>query len=126
MHTPVPVVFNDITPAHFAALEKSAQNMGLSVVGTSGRTQKDGCDVEWSYDAEKQIFAYTIIQSPFWMPVSILEKHFASLVEETAPVETEDASKNPVAMPVIPTGPVVTDPVNTSGPSTPITPPVSK
>ena len=92
MHSPVPVVYNDITTEHFSNIEKAAQGMGLSVVANSGQTKKDGVEVSWIYDPDAQALTITLLQSPFYLPVGLLEDHFNKLVSETKPepvVETE-------------------------------------
>lgn len=85
MHSAAPIVFNDITPEHFAALETLAQSHGLSVVGNSGRTKKDGYDVEWDYTIANSNLTIVIHQSPFYVPESMIIDHFNEWVADTKP-----------------------------------------
>ena len=123
MHTNDPIVFADITPEHFTALELLAQKHNLSVVGTSGRTQKDGFDVEWGYETETQTLTIKVLQSPFWVPEFMIQRHFADWVDQSKPTASPAAAQT-VSEQVTPSDapvlvPVKTEPEETVGGGTP-------
>jgi hypothetical protein len=85
MHNKEPLIYQKVTAEHFAALEKLAQSHNLSVVGNSGRTQKDGYDVEWNFVEDTETLTIKVIQSPWYMPERVIEEHFDSWVAEAKP-----------------------------------------
>lgn len=120
MHTNEPIVFDKITPEHFANLEVLAQKHNLSVVGTSGRTQKDGFDVDWGYDPETQVLTIKILQSPFWAPEFMIQEHFENWVSESDPdPEIKDAPETASETASAQTIPEQVTPLDASVPAAP-------
>ena len=88
MHSTEPIVYTEVDAEHFKNLEVLAQKNGLSVVGTSGRTKKDGVEVSWDYNSADETLTLVVIQSPFWMPEQLIKSHFDQWIKDTVPEDT--------------------------------------
>lgn len=85
MHTNEPLIYTGIGAEQFKALEALAQKHGLSIVGTSGQTKKDGYEVSWDYETSTETLTIKILQSPFFIPHGMIVDHFNSWIDETKP-----------------------------------------
>ena len=83
MSTTAPQVFNNVTPAQFAALTEKAHSAGISISGNSGSATKMGVEVSWDYSPETGRLTLQCLKAPFFVKVDDINSRIHTLVTQT-------------------------------------------
>jgi hypothetical protein len=78
-----PLLFNNITPAQYAALITKAAASGISIAGNSGTASKYGVEVAWNYSPDARQLTLQCLKTPFFMSAADVHTKLQSLVEQS-------------------------------------------
>jgi hypothetical protein len=73
--------FPNVTPEHFATIEKKAQGAGVPIQGNAGTASSFGGEFTWTYDPAASQLTITVTQTPFLMNCESVNGRIKSLVE---------------------------------------------
>lgn len=79
----IPQVFSGISPTRYAKLIEKANAAGVEMSGNTGRTNRMGVEVEWSYSEQKQELVLTCLRTPFFVSPESVNSKLHALVNET-------------------------------------------
>jgi hypothetical protein len=72
--------FSNVTPEHFATIEKKAQSAGVPIQGNSGTASSFGGQFAWTYDPAARQLTITVTQTPFLLNCESVNTRISALV----------------------------------------------
>lgn len=76
------ITVTSYTADRFARLEKTLQEKGLNATGDAGEIKKFGADVQYDYDAVKEVLVLEVLHGPHFHNFDDFVKQLTSWVEE--------------------------------------------
>ena len=80
------MIYENITPQRFAAIEvRAQQELVFFISGTEGTATKNGITISWMYDPSDQTLTVGDTRKPWYVPESKIDEELTALVDSTQP-----------------------------------------